>query len=227
MLVMTKCHPWRVALLTWEEWGVLTAVEAGELCARPHPSLAFIPRAMWTQRSVTTAWYSTASIGVMTTLARSPRRSTVNTVLDWMFYAKECQETPIYAKECQGIQIKKRATLGHSGTSFSQSCCMQDGEDFVPFPEVSIAAHKLTLAPLGGGGPKGLPCGFSQIAPEVLRISLWNLPYLSGQQFHTLCQKIRTQVIIGQPWVTSEWHHVSPILINKMGLQESPPLVQF
>ena len=36
----------------------------------------------------------------------------------------------------------------------------------------------LTLAPLGGGpkgppgGPKGPPCGFSQIAPEVLGISL-------------------------------------------------------
>ena len=83
----------------------------------------------------------------------------------------------------------------------------------------------LTLAPLGG--PKGPPCGFSQIAPEVLGISLWNLPYLSGQQFHTLCQKIRPQVIIGQPWVTSEWRHVSPILISKMGLRESPPLVQF
>ena len=78
-----------------------------------------------------------------------------------------------------------------------------------------------------GGGPKGPPCGFSQIAPEVLGISLWKLPYLSGQQFHTLRQKIRTQVIIGQPWVTSEWRHVSPIFNDKMGLRESPPLVQF
>ena len=34
-----------------------------------------------------------------------------------------------------------------------------------------------------------LPCDFSQIAPEVLGISLWNLPYLSAQQLHTLCQK--------------------------------------
>ena len=86
----------------------------------------------------------------------------------------------------------------------------------------------ISLAPLGGGGAqRAHPCGFSQIAPEVLGISLWNLPYLSGQQFHTLCQKIRTQVIIGQPWVTSEWRHVSPILINKMGLRKSPPLVQF
>ena len=41
-----------------------------------------------------------------------------------------------------------------------------------------------------GGGAKGPPCGFSQIAPEVLGISLWNLSYLSGQQFHTLCQKL-------------------------------------
>ena len=77
-----------------------------------------------------------------------------------------------------------------------------------------------------GGGAKGPPCGFSQIAPEVLGISLWNLSYLSGQQFHTVCQKIRTQVIIGQKWVTSEWRHVSPIL-TEMGLRESPPLVQF
>ena len=69
--------------------------------------------------------------------------------------------------------------------------------------------------PAGGGGGKGRPCGFPQIAPEVLGISLWNLPYLSGQQFHTLCQKIGTQVIIGQPWVTSEWRHVSPMLTTK------------
>ena len=82
--------------------------------------------------------------------------------------------------------------------------------------------------PAGGGGQRAPPpCGFSQIAPKVLGISLWNLPYLSGQQFHTLCQKIRTQVIIGQPWVTSEWRHVSPILTNEMSLREWPPLVQF
>ena len=88
-----------------------------------------------------------------------------------------------------------------------------------------LSGRGLTLAPLGGA--QRPPCGFSQIAPEVLGISLWNLPYLSGQQFHTLCQKIRTQVIIGQTWVTSEWRHVSPILTNEMGLRESPPLVQF
>ena len=46
--------------------------------------------------------------------------------------------------------------------------------------------HLITLAPLGGGGAKGPPCVFSPIAPEVLGISLWKLPYLSGQQFHTL-----------------------------------------
>ena len=84
----------------------------------------------------------------------------------------------------------------------------------------------LNPRPAGGGGAKP-PCSFPQIAPEVLEISLWNLPYLSGQRFHTLCQQIRTQVIIGEPWVTSEWRHVSPILTNKMGLRESPPLVQF
>ena len=108
-----------------------------------------------------------------------------------------------------------------------------------PPTPAKVAKHRLrarvkrraegeTLNPRpAGGGAKGPPCGFSQVAPEVLGVSLWNLPYLSGQQFHTLCQKIRTQVIIGQPWVTSEWRHVSPILTSKMGLRESPPLVQF
>ena len=74
------------------------------------------------------------------------------------------------------------------------------------------------INPRPAGGQRA-PCGLSQIAPEVLGISLWNFPYLSGQQFHTLCQKIMTQVIIGQPWVTSEWRYVSPILTNKMGLR--------
>ena len=80
--------------------------------------------------------------------------------------------------------------------------------------------------PAGGGGQRA-PCGFSQIAPEVLGISLWNLPYPPGQQFHTMCENIRSQVIIGQPWVTSEWRHVPPILINKKGWQETPPRPQF
>ena len=87
--------------------------------------------------------------------------------------------------------------------------------------------RSLNPRPAGGGGGQRAPCGFSQIAPEVLGISFWNLPYLSEQQFHTLCRKIRTQVMIGQPWMTREWRHVSPILTNKMGLRESPPLVQF
>ena len=41
--------------------------------------------------------------------------------------------------------------------------------------------------PRPAGGGQRAPCGFSQIAPEVLGISFWNLSYLSGQQFHTLC----------------------------------------
>ena len=81
----------------------------------------------------------------------------------------------------------------------------------------------LVLASLGGAPP----CGFSQNAPEVLGISLWNLPYLSGQQFHTSYKKIRSQVIIGQPWVTSEWRHVPLILTNNKGWQETPPRSQF
>ena len=120
--------------------------------------------------------------------------------------------------------------MEHRETLWWGCCCKKKRENHYVsrrwHPSFKGNKPPLTLAPLGGG-PKGPPCGFSQIAPEVLGISLWNLPYLSGQQFHTLCQKIRTQVIIGQPWVTSEWRHVSPILINKMGLRESPPLMQF
>ena len=36
---------------------------------------------------------------------------------------------------------------------------------------LDVVTARITLAPLGGG-PKGPPCGFSQIAPEVLGISL-------------------------------------------------------
>ena len=49
--------------------------------------------------------------------------------------------------------------------------------------EISIIGQFWTRAAslgAGGGGAKG-PLWFSQIAPEVLGISLWNLPYLSGQ----------------------------------------------
>ena len=99
----------------------------------------------------------------------------------------------------------------------------------------SILTFDLTLtwhvtfepSPRWGGGPKGPPLWFFANSSWSTGNFLWNLPYLSGQQFHTLCQKIRTQVIIVQPWVTSEWRHVSPILTNEMGLRESPPLVQF
>ena len=55
-----------------------------------------------------------------------------------------------------------------------------------------VAKHRIRarVNPRPAGGPKGPPCGFSQIAPEVLGISLWNLSYLSGQQFHTLRKKL-------------------------------------
>ena len=39
---------------------------------------------------------------------------------------------------------------------------------------------------------------FPKISPKLKQMTTRNLPYLSGQQFHTLCQKIRSQVIIGQ-----------------------------
>ena len=38
--------------------------------------------------------------------------------------------------------------------------------------DILLSLKYLNLAPLGGGGAKGSPCGFSQIAPEVLGISL-------------------------------------------------------
>ena len=62
----------------------------------------------------------------------------------------------------------------------------------------NLGRARVNPRPNGGSKP---PCGFSQIAPEVLGISLWSLPYLSGQQLHTLCQKNKSQLIIGQP----EW----------------------
>ena len=42
-----------------------------------------------------------------------------------------------------------------------------------------------------------------------------------------LVSKIRSQVIIGQPWVTSEWRNVPSIATKNNGLRESPLLVQF
>ena len=65
-------------------------------------------------------------------------------------------------------QSNQRSQVNEHRTTFL-SCC-----------------NRLTLAPLGGGGQRA-PCGFSQIAPEVLGISLWKLRYLSGKQFQTLC----------------------------------------
>ena len=76
----------------------------------------------------------------------------------------------------------------------------------------------LTLAPLGGGGGKGLPVIFWEFRFETCHTS----PGTNSTQ----CVKNRSQVIIGQPWVTSEWRHVSPILTNKKGWQETPPRAQ-
>ena len=64
---------------------------------------------------------------------------------------------------------------------------------------------ELTRVPLdGGGGRNGPPTLIPTISPKLKQMSTPNLPYLSGQQFHTLCQKIRFQIIIGQLSVTSE-----------------------
>ena len=156
---------------------------------------------------------------------------TISTAVDVYWWLSALTEY-LYCPACWiilphpwGKLIKSQLLGKHHFKVFCENCVLLIWR-WICSQKIKDSESKLTLAPLGGG-PKGPPCGFSQIAPEVLGISLWNLPYLSGQQFHTLCQKIRTQVIIGQPWVTSEWRHVSPILINKMGLRESPPLVQF
>ena len=72
--------------------------------------------------------------------------------------------------------------------------------------------NPLALAPLGGGGGKGpkgqRACGFSQIAPEVLGISLWNLPYLSG--------------LIGIVIGIIKNNHINHILTDEIGSQAVP-----
>ena len=43
---------------------------------------------------------------------------------------------------------------------------------FSAYPPLFICMCNIIPRPAGGGGAKGPPCGFSQIAPEVLGISL-------------------------------------------------------
>ena len=79
----------------------------------------------------------------------------------------------------------------------------------------------------GGGGQRPPPAGFFR----KWLLKYWEFRFetchTSQGNNSTPCVKNRTQVIIGQPWVTSEWRHISPILTNKKGLRESPPLVEF
>ena len=82
-------------------------------------------------------------------------------------------------------------------------------------PLVTNRYYGLTRAPLGGGGRNGPLTLFPKISTKL------------KQRFHTLCQKIRFRVIIGQLWVTSEWRHVPPISTKNKGFRESPPQVQF
>ena len=76
----------------------------------------------------------------------------------------------------------------------------------------------IARAPLvgrGGGGETAHPV--SQISPKLKQITTRNLPYLSGQQFHTMCQKI-----CARPYrlVTSKRRHVPPISTKNKGLWE-------
>ena len=60
--------------------------------------------------------------------------------------------------------------IGHSGDKSCAAHLLIDlrSPNLVTFPDVVL----LTLAPLGGGAQRAPPCGFSQIAPEVLGVSL-------------------------------------------------------
>ena len=50
-------------------------------------------------------------------------------------------------------------------------------------------SRKLTRAPLGGGRNAPPPTLNPKISPKLKQIMTRNLPYLSVQQFHILCQK--------------------------------------
>ena len=88
-----------------------------------------------------------------------------------------------------------------------------------------VDLHLYYPSPCWGGGKE---------PPVVFANSSWNTGNFALKLAIPLRATIphlvstnKNQVIIGQPWVTSEWRHVSPILTSKMGLRESPPLVQF
>ena len=74
----------------------------------------------------------------------------------------------------------------------------------------------LTLAPLGGG--QRAPLWFFANSSWSTGNFALKLAIPLRPTIPHLVSKIRTQVIIGQPWVTSEWRYVSPIWTNEMGL---------
>ena len=104
-----------------------------------------------------------------------------------------------------------------------RSCSVRSSWSFFdPQHFFQCAENILNLRP--AGGPKAPLWFFANSSWSTRNFALKLAIPLRATILH-LVLKIRTQVIIGQPWVTSEWRHVSSILTNKMGLRESPPLV--
>ena len=78
------------------------------------------------------------------------------------------------------------------------------GATTVACSATNFGIHVPTLTRALLGKANGSPTLFPKIYPKLKQMTR-NLPYFSGQQFHTLCQKkIGSDGIIGQPLVTSE-----------------------
>ena len=84
----------------------------------------------------------------------------------------------------------------------------------------------LTRAWLGGGYFEP-PSRFSAIAAKLMDESSQNFQYLQMHQFYTKCAKKKFIPMIGRPWMTSEWRHVWPILMQNKDLQEPSYRAQF
>ena len=60
---------------------------------------------------------------------------------------------------------------------------------------------------------------FLAISPKQMQLSRSNFQHPLSHQYHTLCENLKIQGIIGRPQMTSEWHNVPSI--------STPPRTQF
>ena len=60
---------------------------------------------------------------------------------------------------------------------------------------------------------------FLAISPKQMQISTPNFQHPLSHQYHTLCENLKVQGIIGRPQMTLEWHNVPSI--------SAPPRTQF